>query len=87
MKDRGRFSLRLKAKRLLCFYEFSLVCLYSSIGMIDIGRLKGFAVERLPSGSRLRSVLLSERDQLTVNDFLAKMDVWVTLINLEMRDS
>jgi len=51
--------------------------------MIDIRRLKGFASERLHSGSRLRNVLLSERDQLKVNDFLAKMDIWITLLNLE----
>ena len=54
--------------------------------MIDIGRLKGFAAERLSPGSRLRSVLLSERERLTVNDFLAKMDTWITLLNLEMAD-
>ena len=51
--------------------------------MIDIRSLKGFASERLHSGSGLRNVLLSERDQLGVNDFLAKMDVWITLLNLE----
>jgi len=51
--------------------------------MIDIRSLKGFAVERLPSSSRLRNVLLSERDQLKANDFLAKMDIWMTLLNLE----
>ena len=51
--------------------------------MVDIRRLKGFAFERLPSSSRLRDVLLSERDQLKVNDFLAKMDIWITLLNLE----
>ena len=46
-------------------------------------RLKRFASDNLPSNSRLRSVLLSERDQLKVNDFLAKMDVWMTLLNME----
>jgi len=51
--------------------------------MIDIRSLKGFAGERLPSSSRLRNVLLSERDQLKANDFLAKMDIWMTLLNLE----
>jgi len=51
--------------------------------MIDIRSLKGFASERLHSSSGLRNVLLSERDQLGVNDFLAKMDIWITLLNLE----
>jgi len=57
--------------------------LYLSNSMIDIRSLKGFALERLHSSSRLRNVLLSERDQLKVNDFLAKMDIWITLLNLE----
>ncbi len=51
--------------------------------MIDIVRLKRFASDKLPGNSRLGSVLLSERDQLKVNDFLAKMDIWITLLNLE----
>jgi len=51
--------------------------------MIDIRSLKGFASERLHTSSQLRNVLLSERDQLKVNDFLAKMDIWITLLNLE----
>jgi hypothetical protein len=28
----------------------------------------------------------SERDQLTTVDFLAKMDVWIKLLNLEKAD-
>jgi len=54
--------------------------------MIDIRRLKRFAVESLPSNSRLRFVLLSERDQLPAVDFLAKMDVWMRLLNIEKAD-
>ena len=64
-------------------FTCSLLRIYFSSSMIDIRRLKGFASERLHSGSRLRNVLLSERDQLKVNDFLAKMDIWITLLNLE----
>ena len=60
---------------------------YLSIGMIEILRLKRFASDKLPGSSRLGRVLLSERDQLNVNDFLAKMDVWIMLLNLEMADS
>jgi len=55
--------------------------------MIEILRLKRFASDKLPGSSRLGRVLLSERDQLNVNDFLAKMDVWIMLLNLEMADS
>ncbi len=54
--------------------------------MIDIRRLKRFAVENLPGNSRLRAVLLSARDQLPAVDFLAKMDVWMRLLNIEKVD-
>ncbi len=51
--------------------------------VVNIGRFKGFATESLPVNSRLRDVLLSEKDQLTAKDFLAKMDVWMRLLNIE----
>ena len=50
---------------------------------VTISGLKRFAAESLPGNSRLRAVLLSERDQLTAKDFLAKMDVWMRLLNIE----
>jgi hypothetical protein len=53
---------------------------------VNINGLKLFAAESLPGNSRLRDVLLSERDQLTANDFLAKMDVWMRLLNIEKTD-
>ena len=54
--------------------------------MIDIRRLKQFAIENLSSPSQLKAVLLSERDQLPAVDFLAKMDVWLRLLNIETAD-
>jgi hypothetical protein len=54
--------------------------------MIDIRRLKKFATENLSSPSQLRAVLLSERDQLPAVDFLAKMDIWIRLLNIEKAD-
>ena len=54
--------------------------------LVDIGRLKGFASKRLGGNSQLKVVLLSERDQLTVTDFLAKMDIWLKLLNIEYRE-
>ena len=54
--------------------------------LVDIGRLKGFASERLGGNSRLKVVLLSERDHLTVTDFLAKMDIWLKLLNIEYHE-
>ncbi len=51
--------------------------------VVDLGRLKGFVLESFPSNSRLRNVLHLENSKLTVNDFLAKMGIWITLLNLE----
>ena len=56
------------------------------IRAVNISGLKSFATESLPCISRLRAVLLSERDQLTPEDFLAKMDVWMRLLNIEKAD-
>ena len=53
------------------------------IRSVNINGLKRFATENLSSTSRLRDVLLSERDWLTPVDFLAKMDVWMRLLNIE----
>ena len=53
---------------------------------VNISGLKRFATENLSSTSRLRAVLLSERDQLPAVDFLAKMDVWMRLLNIEKAD-
>ena len=56
------------------------------IRAVNISGIKRFAAESLPGNSRLRDVLLSERDQLTAGDFLAKMDVWMRLLNIEKED-
>jgi hypothetical protein len=50
---------------------------------IDIRRLKRFALEHLPRDSPLRDVLLAEEDELSVQDFLAKMDLWLKLLRRE----
>jgi hypothetical protein len=49
---------------------------------VDVRRLKDFAL-RLPRGSVLRDLLLTEDDELGVHDFLAKMDLWLKLLNRE----
>ena len=54
--------------------------------LVDIRRLKGFASERLGGNSQLKVVLLSEKDHLTVTDFLAKMDIWLKLLNIEYHE-
>ena len=52
--------------------------------MINMGRLKTFALERLPPDSTLRDVLLAEREELTAEEFLAKLDVWLLLFKKEI---
>jgi hypothetical protein len=50
---------------------------------VNINRLKLWAKRNLPSGSHLRELLLIEKDLLTIDEFLSKMDVWLKLIHLE----
>ena len=52
-------------------------------GYLDIRPLKKFAAEKLRVGSVLREVLLAEEDKLPVEEFLAKQDVWLHLLNIE----
>ncbi|MBS7656282.1 hypothetical protein KEJ50_07315 [Candidatus Bathyarchaeota archaeon] len=49
---------------------------------LSIKQLKDFAL-KLPKGSVLRGVLLLEKDELEVNEFLIKMDVWLKLLKME----
>jgi hypothetical protein len=50
---------------------------------VTIRALKEFASERLPKGSALRDLLLTEKDELTAEEFLSKMDVWIRVFNWE----
>ena len=50
---------------------------------LDIHGLKSWAEENLPRISQIRSILLLERDSLTVVEFIAKMDIWLKLIDIE----
>ena len=51
------------------------------VGVVCISRLKTFAAESLPAGSPLREILLSDKDHLSVSEFLAKIGVWLRLLN------
>ncbi len=53
----------------------------SAGGCVDIRALKEFAYVRLPEDHPLRAALLAERDLLTPRELLAKMEVWIVLIN------
>lgn len=48
---------------------------------VNLKRLKQFAYDTLPKTSPLRDILLSESEYINKTDFLAKMDVWIKLLN------
>lgn len=50
---------------------------------VNLKRLKQFAYDTLPKTSPLRDILLSESEHINRTDFLAKMDVWIKLLNAE----
>ena len=51
---------------------------------IDTSNLRRFAQEKLPSSSILRGVLIAESEELTVEEFLAKMDIWCLLFRKDI---
>ena len=50
---------------------------------MDIRSLKAWATRNLPRGSKLREIIILDEDRLTAEAFLAKMQVWLTLCDLE----
>ena len=50
---------------------------------VDIHRVKLWVKSNLPEISHLREILLLEEDLISVYEFLAKMDIWLKLIELE----
>ncbi len=50
---------------------------------VDIHEIKLWVNGNLPTTSYLRGILLLEGDLLTIDEFLAKMDIWLKLIKLE----
>jgi len=57
----------------------------SRTGYLDLVALKKYAQEKLHPSSPLRDLLLSERDRLSVDEFLAKMDLWLRLMRREVQ--
>ena len=51
----------------------------SELRHVDIKRLKQWAQVYLKETSPLRSVLTLEKDKLTYDEFLAKMETWLKL--------
>jgi len=50
---------------------------------INIRSLKELAMRKLPKESVLREVILSDKDELGVEEYLAKVDVWFKLLRRE----
>lgn len=50
---------------------------------VDLESLKRWADVKLPTSSTLRRVILLEKRILAAEEFLAKMDVWLKLIDHE----
>ena len=53
---------------------------------VNVSPLRSFALKNLPPTSPLRDVLLNEREELTSQEFLAKLDIWLLLLRKEERE-
>ena len=48
---------------------------------VCIKQLKLFVFDNLSTGNPLRDMLLSENDELDVNVFIVKMEIWLRLLS------
>ncbi len=53
---------------------------------MNITLLKEFAINRLPKGSNLRELILSEKERLEVSEFVSLMKTWSRLLDLELAE-
>jgi len=56
-----------------------------SLRRLNMSPLKKFAQEKLLPSSVLRQVLLSERDNLSFAEFVARIEIWLRLMRWEER--
>jgi len=47
---------------------------------VNITRLKRFAAEKLPRHSALSDILITEKDEIPLADFLSKLQIWLALL-------
>lgn len=52
-------------------------------GSISTRRIKSFALSHLPQEHPLRQVILAEKEKLTAEEFMAKMEIWLVLLHHE----
>lgn len=55
--------------------------LTSSRETVSIRSLKDLVLSQFQGNHPLREVILAEKDELPPSEFLAKMDVWLVLLN------
>jgi len=53
--------------------------------LIDISKLKKFAYKRLPRRSQLRDLIISEKELLCIDEFLAKIEVWLKIARYDLQ--
>ena len=51
----------------------------ASASTVRIDRLKQWVLQKLPRESKLRELILSEKEILTVDEFVTKLETWVLL--------
>ena len=53
--------------------------------LINISKLKEFAYKRLPRSSQLRDLIISEKELLCIDEFLAKIEVWLKIARYDLQ--
>ena len=51
----------------------------ASASTVRIDRLKQWVLQKLPKESKLRELILSEKEILTVDEFVTKLETWLLL--------
>ena len=63
---------------------------YSSLqrkrSFLRISPIKHFACKNLPIHSPLRNLILSEKELLSCEEYVVKIDIWLKLLNFEVEN-
>ena len=51
----------------------------ASASTVRIDRLKQWVLQKLPRESKLRELILSEKEILTVDEFVTKLETWLLM--------
>ena len=50
---------------------------------ICIRKIKDIALSNLPATHPLRTILLAEKEYITIDEFRAKLDIWLNLLDFK----